>query len=125
MPDRSRVEEFINAVVSGDHVAAIANYYHEDAYMQENDDPPRQGRDLLLAHEKAALERIQSMETHPVGTYLLDGDNVVIQWTFDIIDAKGQKRRLEELALQLWKGDRILQERFFYDSAKKWHPVTD
>ncbi len=125
MPDRSRVEAFISTVVSGDHVAAIADFYHEDAYMQENDEDPRKGREHLLAHEKAALDRIQSMETHPVKNYLIDGDKVVIQWTFDIVDAKGQKRRLEELAMQKWKGDRIQEERFFYDSARKWHPISD
>ncbi|MCR9212297.1 MAG: nuclear transport factor 2 family protein [Proteobacteria bacterium] len=125
MPDRSRVEEFISTVVCGDHVAAIADFYHEDAFMQENDGEPRKGRDRLLDHEKAALERIRSMETHPVNTYLLDGDNVVIQWTFDIVDAEGQKRRLEELAMQRWKGDRIQEERFYYDSARKWHPIND
>jgi len=46
-----------------------------------------------------------------------------IQWVFEIIDPLGQKRRLEEISLQTWKADKIIQEQFFYDSAKAWHPV--
>ena len=66
MPDRKRVEAFIAAVVGGDHVRAIADFYHEDASMQENHQPPRQGRDTLMRHEAQALKRVQHMHTHPV-----------------------------------------------------------
>ena len=36
MPTRARLDEFIAAVVSGDHAGAIERYYTEDASMQEN-----------------------------------------------------------------------------------------
>jgi hypothetical protein len=32
-------------------------------------------------------------------------------------------RRLQELALQRWRGDRIAEERFFYDTASAWKTV--
>src|SRR5204863_3757625 len=85
MPDRARVMEFVAMVVSGDHVGAIANFYHEDATMQENRNPPRRGRDILMAHEARALSRIKRMHTHPAEVILVDGDNVAIRWTFDRI----------------------------------------
>jgi hypothetical protein len=49
MPSRARVEAFIASVVGGDPVRAIADYYHEDASMQENLQAPRQGRAHLMA----------------------------------------------------------------------------
>jgi hypothetical protein len=55
--------------------------------------------------------------THPSPTYLIDGDNVAVQWTFDMIDRNGTSRRLEEVALQKWAGDRVIEERFFYSRA--------
>jgi ketosteroid isomerase-like protein len=115
MPDRRRVEDFIRMVVSGAHVRAIEDFYWEDASMRENTKPPRRGRELLVAHEAAALQRVARMHTHPVETFLLDGDRVVIHWTFDITDAQGVTRRMEELSLQRWRGERIAEERFFYD----------
>jgi hypothetical protein len=51
MPSRERVEAFIESVVGGDHVRAIADYYLENASMQENLQTPRQGRANLMAHE--------------------------------------------------------------------------
>jgi len=63
------------------------------------------------------------MEPFPPKSVLIDGDKVAIQWVFEIIDPLGQKRRLEEISLQTWKADKIIQEQFFYDSAKAWHPV--
>jgi ketosteroid isomerase-like protein len=120
MPDRARVMEFVAMVVSGDHVGAIANFYHEDATMQENRNAPRRGRDILMAHEERALSRIKRMHTHPAEVVLVDGDNVAIRWTFDRISHEGLVTHLEEVALQVWKGDRILRERFFYDSATAW-----
>jgi ketosteroid isomerase-like protein len=122
MPTRERVESFIASVVGGDHVRAIADYYHEDASMQENLQPPRRGRALLMAHEAKVLERMK-MHTHPSPGFLLDGDNVVINWTFDATGKDGVTRRLNELALQRWSGDRIAEERFFYDSASAWNVV--
>jgi hypothetical protein len=119
MPDRERVEAFIAAVVGGDHVRAIADYYHEDASMQENLLPPRQGRPLLMTHEAKVLERTK-MYTHPNPPCLVDGNNVAINWTFDATGKDGVTRRLNELALQRWEGNRIALERFFYDTASAW-----
>ena len=61
MPSRARLDEFIAAVVSGDHAGAIERYYTEDASMQENAAAPRVGRDVLVAHERAVLERVKSV----------------------------------------------------------------
>lgn len=116
MPDRARVEAFVAAVVGGDHVEAIRRFYHEDASMQENGAEPRRGRDLLMAHEAKVLER-NRMHTHPSPAVLMDGDRVVVRWTFDITGPDGVTRRMEEIAWQLWRGDRIAEERFFYDPA--------
>jgi len=125
MPERSRVEAFIREVVHGDHVTAIRDFYHDDATMQENLGEPRRGREALMAHEAAALARIQRMETRPVTTFLVDGDNVAIRWTFVRVGNSGSRRRLEELSLQKWRGDRIQTEQFFYDTATAWMPVED
>jgi len=123
MPERQRVEDFITAVVGGDHVGAIADYYHEDASMQENLQIPRRGRALLMEHEARALQRLQKMYTHPGPVFLVDGDRVAINWTFDATGLDGVTRRLNEVALQRWSGDRIAEERFVYDTASAWRTV--
>lgn len=123
MPERARVDAFVAAVVSGDHVGAIRDFYTDDATMQENANEPRRGREALMAHEARALARLNKMHTHPAVAVLVDGDNVVVRWIFDATDKEGVTRRLEELAFQRWQGDRIAEERFFYDTGSAWREV--
>jgi len=118
MPSRERVESFIGLVESGKYVEAIREFYAEDASMQENGEPPRAGRDRLIEHEWRMLAAHQAARTLPGTTYVLDGDRVVIHWTFEFTRRDGKRFRMEELALQRWRGDRIAEERFFYDPAQ-------
>jgi hypothetical protein len=117
MPSRARVDEFIAVVESGDHAGAIERFYTEDASMQENAAPPRVGRDDLVAHERAVLARMQQVDSQAVVS-TVDGDHVAIHWIFELTDIAGNVHRVDEVALQEWRGDRIFRERFFYDPTK-------
>ncbi len=123
MPTSERVQAFVAVVVSGDHVGAIRDYYWDDASMRENLAEPRRGRELLMAQEAKALSRLKRMRTYPPKAVVIDGDRVVIHWVFEATDPAGVTRRLEELALQIWRGDRIHAERFFHDTATAWRAV--
>lgn len=124
MPSRQRVKDFTSLVESGAHVEAIEQFYTEDASMQENSHPPRKGLAVLVAHERAALASLREMRTLPARSVLLDGDTVVIHWIFEYVTQAGETFRMEELAHQIWRGDKILQERFFYDPAQRKSPVA-
>ena len=115
MPTLATVENFIARVESNAHVEAIEEFYTEGASMQENNEPPRVGREVLVAHEARALERAASVSSQCVRPVFIDGDHVVIRWIFEFIGHDGSVRRLEELAWQRWEGERIAQEQFFYD----------
>src|SRR5215467_5044116 len=115
MPDRNILEEFIATVVSGRHDEAIERYYRADASMQENLDPPREGRDGLVARERAVMAAFRSITTTCVRPVFADGDRVVIRWLFEFERADGGRMRMDELAYQLWDGNKIAEERFYYD----------
>ena len=89
MPSRARLDEFIAVVVSGDHAGAIERYYTEDASMQENAAPPRVGRDVLVAQERATLARVKTVVSTCV-TSILEGDRVAINWIFDFTYLSGK-----------------------------------
>ena len=44
--------------------------------------------------------------------------SVAIHWIFELTDKSGKVHRIDEVALQEWRGDKILRERFFYDPSK-------
>jgi len=115
MPDRKTVEALIAMVEGGAHDTAIERFYAPEASMQENLDPPRQGRDGLVARERAVMAAAKSIESECVRPFFLDGDHVVIRWIFAFTFADGRKRRLDELTYQRWQGEQIAEERFYYD----------
>jgi hypothetical protein len=117
MPSRARLDEFIAVVEGGDHAGAIERYYTEDATMQENAAPQRAGRDVLVAHERAALARMSQVDSKCVSS-VIEGDRVAIHWNFVLTDKSGLVRRFDEIAWQEWRGDLIFRERFFYDPTK-------
>jgi len=119
MPSRERVQAFIATVEANRFVEAIEQFYTEDAFMQENVSPPRHGRDTLVKGEEAILRGFKSIATMPVGSYLIDGDRVAIHWTFEFTGHDDTHFVLEEVAFQLWRGDRIAEERFFYDPGQR------
>ena len=122
MPARDRVAAFVAVVEAGRYVEAIEQFYHPDASMQDNQQPPRVGRDRLVADERATMARFAQMKTDPVEDILIDGDKVMIRWRFTFTPAEGPAMTMEELALQRWVGDRIAQERFFYDPSQTRPP---
>jgi len=118
MPSRERVNAFVAAVRQGRYVEAIADFYATDATMRENLGATRGGRDALIAHEKAVLGSVKRIATTRTDPVIVDGDRVVIGWTFEMTGQDGVVRRMTELALQTWRGDEIAEEQFFYDPAQ-------
>jgi ketosteroid isomerase-like protein len=115
MPSRQTVGNFIALVEQGQYVEAIEQFYAPDASMQENSQPPRRGRDTLIAYERAVIAACSAMRTLPVESFLIDGDFVVIHWVFEFTRVSGKTMRIDELAHQRWQGEKIVEERFFYD----------
>jgi ketosteroid isomerase-like protein len=118
MPSRERVNAFVAAVRAGRYVEAIADFYADAATMRENQGPERTGRDALIAHEKAMLGSMRRIDTTRAEPVMVDGDRVAIGWTFEFTGQDGAVRRMSELALQTWRGDRIIEEQFFYDPSQ-------
>ena len=120
MPARATVDAFVAQVMSGDHVGAIRDWYADDAWMQENQAPPRQGgREALIRQEAAIIDRSQSVVTELLGGPMIEGDQVAIRWRFTFVFKDGGTMRQEEIAWQTWRGDKIATETFFYDPAQR------
>src|SRR5438045_9799423 len=60
MPSPQTLERFIARVEENAHADAILEFYAENASMQENQSPPRVGRDALAARERAVRAKARS-----------------------------------------------------------------
>jgi len=115
MPKRATVEAFAATVEANDHVAAILKFYAPDAKTRENNNEPRVGRELLAERERQVLASVAGVVTTRLGPILIDGDTSAICWRFEFTRKDGTMRPMEEVAWQTWRGEELIEERFFYD----------
>jgi hypothetical protein len=119
MPTSETLERFIARVEQNAHDVAVEEFYTAGATMQENQLPPRVGRDAHVANEHRVLARARSLTSTCVRPVFVHGDKVVIRWIFRFEWLDGTFTRLEEIAYQRWEGERIAEETFFYDPAQR------
>ena len=117
MPSRDTLQAFADTVEANDHVGAILRFYAPDASTRENDNPPLVGREKLAEKESKVLASVAGVKTTRLGPLLLDGDQSAIRWRFEFTGKDGSSRVMEEVAWQTWRGEEVIEERFFYDPA--------
>ncbi|MEO8385293.1 MAG: nuclear transport factor 2 family protein [Betaproteobacteria bacterium] len=118
MPTPETLEKFIARVEENAHTEAIEEFYTVDSTMQENQSAPRNGRDSNVANERRVMARASKVRSTCVRPVFVHGDTVVIRWVFNFDWRDGSATHMEELAWQRWEGERIAEEKFFYDPAQ-------
>jgi hypothetical protein len=118
MPAAATVQKLIDAVEAGDFLGAIRDFYTDGASMQENNDAPRVGVPALLENEQRVMTVFKTITGKSLGAPLVAGDRVAINWVFDFVRPDGSVAHLEEIAWQRWEGEKVAEERFFYDRAQ-------
>jgi hypothetical protein len=119
VPTTETLERFIRRVEENAQAEALEEFYTEDASMQENQATPRVGRDAHIANERSVFSRVQSVTSKCVRPAFLNNDRVVIRWIFHFEWLDGTVTDMDEIAYQRWEGDRIAEEKFFYDPAQR------
>lgn len=117
MPRREQVEELIRLVEQRRELDAIRAFYAEDAQTRENGAAQTVGLAALLEKEERFLASIQAMHESRAVSFVVDGDRAAINSVFEYTGANGQRFRLDEIAYQEWEGDKIVRERYYYDTA--------
>ncbi|MDL1948260.1 ester cyclase [Acidobacteria bacterium ACD] len=122
MVDRSRIDSLIEYTLDNRLIEALNEFYHPDVVMQENCQPPRVGLAASLERQRAAQAMTAEIHEVKAAIVLHDGDNAAIEWHAEWTMVGGARFRIEEIALQRWRGNRIIHERFFYDPAGFGNP---
>ena len=95
---------------------AFEKYYHEDVVMQENDEEPRRGKAAnreFLTQWAANVEAVHGGGVGAIASNEADQVSMVESW-IEVTFVGGNRQKLQEVAIQHWKGDKIIRERFYY-----------
>jgi hypothetical protein len=117
MPTRERVQQLIQCVESGRTEDALRDFYTDDIKMSENRSPPMQGKAANLKREQEFFAQVKQVNEYRAVSFLAGSDRSAIHWILDITNQDGQRLRLDEIAWQVWRGDKICEERFVYDPS--------
>ena len=117
MSTRDQVARLVELVEASRIVEAIDELYGDDVSMQDNHNPPVVGRAENRERERAFFGGI-TVHEHRALSWVVDGDQAVIHWLLEFTAGDGKRYRLDQLAHQEWKDERVVRERFYYDSAR-------
>ena len=117
MPARERVQDLITHVEQGRILEAFEEFYADDVVMQENTAPSTTGKAANAKREAEFLAGVKQVYENRAVSFVVEGDRAVIHWIFDFTAHEGRRYRMEQVASQTWRGDHIVHERFYYDSA--------
>ncbi len=115
MPKPDTIEAFVTLVEAGDYTGAIEQFYAPEASTWENNAAQVTGRDAALTKERGVMASFKTIEASRLGPPLIGGDHVALRWRFAFTSADGRVRQMEEVAWQTWRGEQVIEERFFYD----------
>ena len=124
MSTRDQVARLVHLVENNRIVDAIDELYADDVSMQDNLNPPVLGKSANREREHAFFGGI-TVHQHRALSVAVDGEQAVIHWLLEFTGGDGRRYRMDQLSHQQWKHGRIVNERFYYDSAKILADGTD
>jgi sulfate adenylyltransferase subunit 1 len=111
------VTDFQNLISAGKTLEAIEKYYADNVQLQENNDAPRFGKTLALAHEKGNMERVKYFKINIKSSILDETQGLVMgEMHIDFETLKGAKIEMNEAFVQRWENGKIVFEKFYYKS---------
>jgi len=115
-----KAKDMYDMLGQGKMLEAFEKYYHKDVIMVEATGEARNGKDTNREFEKKFLDSIKEMHGSGVNSITsneTEGVTMVESW-MDITFKDGPRVKMEEVAVQRWKGDLIIHERFYYNASK-------
>ncbi|MEO5799220.1 MAG: SnoaL-like domain-containing protein [Gemmatimonadales bacterium] len=117
MSNRDAAHDLVHLVTTGKLLDAFEKYYDDGVVMQENRKEPMVGKSANRAREVEFVNSIEAVHSMSAPDVLVDGDQVVIHWIGEVTFKGGYRVMMDQLAHQTWKGGKIVNERFVYDTA--------
>ncbi len=112
-----RATDLYNKINTGQLLDAFEQYYHPDVVMQEPGEEPRVGKDKNRQYEVDFLASVKAWNGGGVTAITsneADKTTTVESWA-DITFQNDFRVKMEQVTVQKWDGDHIVNERFYYN----------
>jgi hypothetical protein len=118
MSDIAAFDKDLNdQVLSGKALEAFDRYYADDVSMQENSDPPFEGKELNRKREAEFFGSIAEFHGAKLVASAINGNISFGQWWLDVTMKSGHRVTLNQVAVRTWTNGKVVFERFFYNKG--------
>jgi ketosteroid isomerase-like protein len=115
-----KAKDIYNMSAQGKLLDAFEKYYHRDVVMVEATGEERKGKEANRKFQQEFMGMIKDVHGTGVRAITSDekaGTTMVESW-MDVTMKDGKRNMMEEVAVQKWKDDQIIYERFYYNMGK-------
>ncbi len=115
----SKAKNIYDMMAEGKMLDAFEKYYHTDVLMIEADGKTRKGKEANRKFQNEFMNSVKQIHGSGVSSITSDEKNGIttVESWMDITTRDGKRNKMEEVAVQQWKGDQIIHERFYYNMA--------
>ena len=113
------VEDLNQMILNGQLLEAHDKHYADDVIQQENEMAPTVGKAANRKREEQFLADVTEFRGADVKAVAVDpkNDTTIVEWFFDYDHREWGTRRYHQTAVQRWRGEQIVHERFYYGNA--------
>jgi ketosteroid isomerase-like protein len=115
-----KAKDIYDMLAKGKLLDAFEKYYHKDVVMVEATGETRKGKDANGKFQAEFMGMIK--DVHGTGVRAITSDEkeatTMVESWMDVTMKDGKRNMMEEVAVQKWKGDQIIHERFYYNMGK-------
>lgn len=121
------VNTFIQLLKSGESLRAMQEFYHEEVVVFENRELARAGLRRCLDYERTQLATQPTPPSFKLTSHAVNPatGHVFLEYMVRFAAPNGRPLRLDEVAVQKWEGDKIVEERFYYEGVVDEGDDTD
>ena len=120
MSTQKNAQELCQLIGEGQMMEGFEKFYDNDVTVIEANGETRQGKDA----QRNAILQWQGMikEFHGAGVEAItaneESQTAMVESWVDITMQDGNRMKMEEVAVQKWKNNKIVNERFYYNLPK-------
>jgi len=110
----TRLETELNEMIlEGRILDAFEKFYADDCTLQEGCEDPIVGKEANRARETMFVEGITEFRGAALHDVAIGEDVTMSVWHFDYTHGEWGSHTYDQVAVRTWKGDKIVNERFY------------
>lgn len=110
-----RAKELFKMIEEGKLLDALDKYYHDDVLIIADDGTQRKGIEEARNYDQKFLKEIQEVIGGGVKTITSDEKRAItmVEFWIDLKFKNGNQKTIQEVAVQNWEHELIIQENFY------------